>query len=358
MSISIDSLSKSNILVVDDVQENLNVLTRILKLKGYGVRSVLSGKQALETIRHNKPDLILLDITMPEMTGFEVCEVLKNDIEYKEIPIIFVSALYETSEKVKAFSLGGVDYITKPFEFQELYMRVETHLKLYNLMNNLQDIVQTQVEEISQSHVSTIVALAKLTQARDDDTGKHIERIKSYCSVIATELSKQSKYKRVLSPSQIDIISQASILHDIGKVGIKDQILLKPGKLSSDEFGVMKEHTTIGADTLEVVRHFDKGNSFVKIGIDVAKYHHERWDGTGYPEGLKDTEIPLAARIMAIADVYDALKSERCYKPEYTHEKSCEIIKEGSGTQFDPDVVEAFLKVHENMYRIWEELSK
>lgn len=347
-------MPNSSILIVDDEINNLNSLSKILKLKGYEVRAVASGKLALEAIKSKKPNLILMDIKMPEMTGFEVCEILKNDIEYKDIPIIFISGLYETFDKVKAFSLGAVDYVTKPFELEELYMRVETHIKLYSLMNDLQDIVDMQMEEISQSQVSTIIALAKLTQTRDDDTGKHTERIKAYCSIIATELSKFTKYRSLLSSTQIEAISQASILHDIGKVGIKDRILLKPGKLTDDEYGVMKTHTTIGADTLEVVRNLDQGNSFLKIGIDVAKYHHERWDGAGYPLGLKEKEIPLAARIMAIADVYDALKSKRCYKPEFTHEEACEIIKSGSGTQFDPDVVAAFLEVHEEMHEVWK----
>ena len=348
---------RGNILVVDDVPANLTLLSGMLREKGHRVRPVPSGKLALKAVEHEPPDLILLDITMPEMDGFEVCRRLKKDTRFQEIPIIFISALTETLDKVKAFSSGGVDYVTKPFQFDEVEARVETHLKLHRYQSRLEELVKEQVKEISDSQVSTIFALSKLSESRDKATGKHLERVQIYCRLLAEKLSGQEHYNSVIADTFIHNIFNASPLHDIGKVAIPDHVLLKPGKLAAEEFEIMKTHSLIGAATMEAVNEIYRNNAFISMGISIARAHHERWDGTGYPNGLKEEEIPLAARIMAIADVYDALRSKRCYKGAFSREQSSEIIKEGNGTQFDPSLVKAFLEMEESFDRIGREMG-
>ncbi|NPV00811.1 MAG: response regulator [Brevinematales bacterium] len=340
---------KANIMIIDDVPANLQVLSEFLKNKAYKVRPVTNGKMALQAMHIEQPDLILLDITMPDMNGFEVCEILKKDEKLKHIPVIFISAIDGISDKVKAFTMGGVDYITKPFHYEEVLARVDTQLNLYNLQRRLasynqelEEVVQRQVKEISDSQMATIFAIAKLAESRDEDTGTHLERVQKYCRILALKLREKEPYQAEIDNSFIRDIFQASPLHDIGKVAIPDAILLKQGKLTPEEFEVMKTHTSLGSDTLKAVNVNYPNNSFINMGIKISRSHHERWDGMGYPDGLSAGNIPLCARIMAIADVYDALRSKRCYKPPFPHDKSRDIIMEGKGAQFDPIVVETF----------------
>lgn len=357
----VDNAYIYNILAVDDTPANLKVLSEMLKEQGFKARAVPSGKLALQAARNNTPDLILLDINMPEMNGYEVCNELKKDEKLRDIPVIFISALNDALDKVKAFSSGGVDYITKPFQFEEVKARIETHLKLSRLKleleeknNNLEELVDKQVQEISNLQMTIIFAMAKLAQSRDDDTGKHLERVQLFCSLIAEKLEKNETCKREINRAFINNIINASPLHDIGKVGIPDNILLKPGKLTLEEFEVMKTHTIIGAETLEEVKSLYPHNKFITMGIDIARHHHEKWDGSGYPHGLAGEQIPLAARIMAVVDVYDALKSKRVYKPALSHQECCEIIQKGSGIHFDPNVVNAFLEINNEMEKTWQ----
>jgi putative two-component system response regulator len=342
-SISKTDAVSANILVVDDVPANLTLLAGMLREKRYRVRPVPSGKLALKAVENEPPDLILLDITMPEMNGFEVCRRLKADARFRDIPIIFISALTDTLDKVQAFSSGGVDYVTKPFQFDEVEARVETHLKLHRYQSQLEVLVETQVKEISDSQISTIFALSRLSESRDQDTGKHLERVQIYCRMLAEKISQQEPYNGVIDAAFIHNIFNASPLHDIGKVAIPDNILLKPGKLTPEEFDIMKTHSSVGAATMEAVKDMYKNNAFINMGITVARSHHERWDGTGYPDGLKGEDIPLAARIMSLADVYDALRANRCYKGAFSRDRSREIIETGCGAQFDPLIGKAFL---------------
>lgn len=351
-------LNRPSIVIVDDTPENLMVLSGMLRERGYEVRPVTSGKLALQAIRSQPPDLILMDVNMPELNGYEVCEQIKSEDSLMSIPVIFISALSETLDKVRAFTVGGVDYITKPFQFEEVHARVETHLKLSRLMTNLEDLVREQVKEITSSQMTTILAMARLAQSRDDATGTHLERVQGYCKLLAEELSTLPRYKDLIDRHYIDLVFKASALHDIGKVGIPDSVLLKPGVLTAAEFEIMKQHTVIGAKTLEEVRVSYPQNEFIEIGVQMARWHHERWDGSGYPDGLVREDIPLAARIMSIADVYDALKSERCYKKSYSHEESCKIIIADNGKLFDPDLVDVFKRVNMEMFRMWEELHR
>jgi putative two-component system response regulator len=348
----------ANILVVDDTVENLALLTHMLKECGFLARPVPNGRLALKAARSEKPDLILLDITMPEMDGYEVCHSLKQDLELCDIPVIFISALSQTSEKVKAFEVGGVDYITKPFQIEEVKARVETHLRLNRLQMSLEDQVKKQVKEITELQMGMIFGLAKLAEARDNDTGKHLERIRILCELIAKELHKKAEYNCHVTEDYCERIFYASPLHDIGKVGIPDRILLKPAKLTPEEFEIMKTHTLIGAKTLQEVKTRFPKNEFIEMGIKIARSHHEKWNGQGYPDGLSGTKIPLSARIMAIVDVYDAVRSKRVYKSPVSHQETCKIIFEGSGSHFDPALIEVFSQMQNKFNDVWSDLQK
>jgi len=354
-------LETDTIMVVDDTPANLDILRMMLLGNGYRVVAFPNGRMALNAAAMDPPDLILLDVMMPEMNGFEVCERLKAHEALKDIPVLFISALTKTTDKVKAFALGAVDYVTKPFRFEEVNARVDTHLRLRKMKLELErhnlyleELVNEQVREISDSQMATILAVSKLAEYRDDETGQHIERTRMLCRIIAEQLRCNLHYEEKINDAYLENIFHAAPLHDIGKVGIADSILLKPGKLASEEFEIMKTHTMIGANTLHTVRSKYPKNAFVNMGIAIARTHHEKWDGSGYPDGLAGGDIPLAGRIMALADVYDALRSQRPYKDPFTHEKSCRLILEGKGKHFDPAVVEAFQEVEARFAQIYE----
>jgi putative two-component system response regulator len=340
---------KGVVMVVDDNPANLKLMEMMLESRGYEVRSFPAGRLALTAACEAPPDLILLDINMPEMTGYEVCEQLKASPPLAGIPVIFLSSLNAPEDRLRAFRSGAVDYISKPFQAEEVQARVETHVKLRHWQDRiesdnrrLQDLVQAQVERIAAGHIATIFAIAKLADARDGETGGHLERIQTFCRLLAHGLSRHPDYKTVIDPTWIGNIYHSSPLHDIGKVAIPDRILLKPGALTPDEFEVMKTHTTLGAQTLRAVQARYPDNGFIRMGIAIAQSHHERWDGAGYPDGLREEQIPLSARILAVADCYDALRSRRRYKPPVSHDETCAIILENGGRQFDPAVTAVF----------------
>lgn len=342
----------STIVIVDDVPENLDVLQQMLQDRGHRILLFTSADPALKAASRNPPDLFLLDINMPGMDGFEMCRRLKADPRLSDIPVLFISGLSDTENKVKAFSIGGVDYVTKPFQIEEVHARVEAHLHIRWMRQELErhslyleDLVAEKVREISESQLATIGALANLAESRDDDTGKHIERTRFYCRLVAETLAERSRYAKDIDEAFIRHIFYAAPLHDIGKVAIPDNILLKPGKLSFDEFEVMKTHAVIGERTLRTAYDLYPRNRFLAMGIEITRSHHEKWDGSGYPDGLKGEAIPLSARIMAVADVYDALRSRRPYKEPFTHVASCAIIRDGAGKHFDPVLIEAFEEV-------------
>lgn len=360
-----DSHHDTTIMVVDDTPANLRLLDQTLQEEGYRVTAFPRGQMALKAAVRQPPDLILLDINMPDMDGYQLCQRLKENSELKEIPVIFISAGGETAQKLEAFAAGGVDYVTKPFQLPEVKARVHTHLKLrwtqlelekHN--QQLETMVRDKVQEISEAQIASIMALSKLTEIRDYETGKHIERVQHFCRLLAETLRREGAWPEQLDGDFLHNIFYAAPLHDIGKVGISDLILLKPGRLTSREFEVMKRHVDIGADTLEAVQKKYPRNTMIAMGIDIARFHHERWDGTGYPRGLAGEDIPLAGRIMGLADVYDAMRSQRPYKQPFTHRKACHIIRQEAGTHFDPALVEAFLAVEDQFAAIFDRLQE
>lgn len=359
-----DDVQGKNVLIVDDAPENLRLLTTVLKRGGLVPRPVTSGRLAIEAAVIDPPDLVLLDVRMPEMSGVDVCRWFKQDERLRSIPIIFISGLAGTDDKVEAFRVGAVDYVSKPFQEEEVLARIKTHLRLRQLQvelvsHNLQleQRISEQVKAVTASQLATIFALAKLAEARDDDTGQHIERVQTFSRVLTEQMREMRLHVAQLTTAFIDNLYQTASLHDIGKVGTPDAILLKPGKLTADEFAEMKKHSVLGANTLGAVLKRHPDNQFLRMGVDVARSHHEKWDGSGYPDGLKGTAIPIAARIVALADFYDALTSKRCYRPAFSHEDTCRMIQEGRGTHFDPDVAAAFSTLEGQFRRIRYEMQ-
>ncbi len=359
------------VLVVDDNELNRDMLSRWLERQNYSVVLAENGRQALEVVKQVQIDLMLLDIMMPEMNGYQVLEYLKNENKLLNLPVIVISAVDDLDSLVKCIEMGAEEYLLKPFKQVLLQSRIAATLEKkrlrdqeevyrrqieeYNL--NLERRVQAQVRQISSTQLAIIFALAKLSESRDDETGKHLERVREYCRVLLSQLSRLSKHAATIDQAFVENIYAASPLHDIGKVGMPDQILLKPAALTPAEFEIMKTHTTLGANTLRAVDREYPGNSFILTGIDIAQSHHEKWDGNGYPDHLAGDAIPLAARIVALVDVYDALTSVRVYKKALSHAESVDIILVGRGKHFDPDIVDCFQVVKEEFRRIRADLQ-
>ncbi|MFT5662077.1 MAG: putative two-component system response regulator [Sulfurimonas sp.] len=331
----------SRILIVDDVLENIQVAMNILKEDRYDFSYAKNGETALSLLHENKFDLILLDIMMPGIDGYEVCRRIKKDPLYSEIPIIFLTAKADTDSMSKGFEVGGIDYIVKPFHANELLARVKTHLDLYRAKKVLQNnnlTLQTKLEieqerietELEESQKEMIFVLTELVESVSDETGKHIRRVAEYSRLLA-------HYHPSISEEDADIIFYASPMHDIGKMGIPHEILHKDGALTTEEFEIMKTHTTIAHTYLK-----HPNRKFMKAADIIAHEHHEKYNGKGYPRGLKGEEIHIFGRIVAIADVFDALTHKRVYKDAWSVEKAVAYIKERSAQQFDPLLVEIF----------------
>lgn len=350
------SQSGKHILVVDDLPENARILSSFLAPHGYVIETVNNGQAAMNYVATRVPDVILLDLIMPGINGYEVCRYLKQRPQTRHIPIIIITGVTEREANVKAIEAGADDFLNKPFDRVLLLARIENSIKSKRLhdqllehQETLERIVQQRTEQVELTQRITLFSLAKLAESRDNETGDHLERIRSYARELAEALALDPELNAVIDDTFIKKLYDSSPLHDIGKVGIPDKILLKPGKLTLREIEVMKKHTLIGGDTLHVADLEAGENSFLKMSRDIAYFHHERVDGRGYPFGLRGDMIPLAARITALADVYDALASRRPYKEPFSHEESRAIILAGRGAQFDPKVVDAFL-ARENQF--------
>lgn len=347
------------ILVVDDTPSNLKLLSDLLGNR-YRVKVANSGIKALELAINAPPDMILLDVMMPQMDGYEVCRMLKANKLTSHIPIIFLTAKTEVEDEEQGFALGAVDFIHKPISPPIVLARVKAHLEIkawQSFLQNKNEWLQQQVEqrltEINNLQYATIFVMVSLAEFRDETTGNHIRRTQSYVLMLAKEMSKLPKYRTFLTPSCIERMSKSAPLHDIGKICIPDDILLKPGKHTVEEFEIMKTHAQRGYDILKRAGTFlGKNTEFLTFAQEIAKCHHEKWDGSGYPEGLAGDNIPLSARLMALADVFDALLSRRPYKEPMEAELATEIILAGKGTHFDPEVVDAFIEIREDMLRV------
>lgn len=354
-------MAKQKIMVVDDNVPNLNVARKALEDE-YEVFLTTSGEKALKGLPKILPDLILLDVEMPGMNGFEVIEEInKLGAPYDEIPVIFLTAKDDLSSEYEGLDLGAVDYIIKPFPFSLLKKRVAVHLRLAmqqkvinDYSSNLKHMVESQVETIKELQYAVVYSLGNMVERRDGTTGDHLIRTTEYLKILLIKAKERDIYDGILRDAPILEYAQASQLHDIGKIAIPDGVLLKEGKLTDAEYEMMKLHTTIGEEAIAESMKSVKDSAFLDIIIDFIGSHHEKWDGTGYPRGLKGTEIPICGRLMAIADVYDALISPRSYKPAFAHEKVLEIMYDGDGTHFDPVLMSIFRDVHNDFKAIAE----
>ncbi|CAN1547879.1 COG3437 Response regulator containing a CheY-like receiver domain and an HD-GYP domain [Burkholderiaceae bacterium] len=358
-------LRDSTVLVVDDSPENLELMGGLLG-DLYRVKVANSGSRALKILEGELlPDLILLDVMMPEMSGWDVCRVIQSTKRLAHIAVIFLTAKTSPDDEKLGFDLGAVDYISKPINPATLLARVKTHLSLKRMSDVLRnrnlvlkDEIDKGVQEIRAIQETTIHAMASLAETRDNETGNHIRRTQNYVKTLAQTLSKHPRFAHYLTDEQIEMLYLSAPLHDIGKVGIPDHILLKPDRLDAAEFEIMKTHTTLGYQSiLSASERLSAGSSFLTCAMEIALSHQEKWDGSGYPQGLSGDAIPISARLMAVADVYDALISERYYKKAFSHESAVGIILEGRGSHFDPDVVDAFQRIERKFVEIATKFS-
>ena len=347
--------SRKKIVITDDNRTNLTIAKNAL-IDKYDVFTVPSGAKLLELLERVTPDLILLDIEMPEMNGYEVIKTLKSTERTSDIPVIFLSGIVSAESELMGLNMGAVDYIFKPFSRNLLLKRIELHLlleaqkqELKRYSGSLEGMVIEKTKTVFELQNAILKTVAELVERRDSVTGGHIERTQIYLGLLVSFLLDEDIYTRELSSWDIDLFIMSSQLHDVGKISIKDEILLKPGELSTEEFEEMKKHTSFGMEITERIESSTTENAFIAHAKIMAASHHERWDGTGYPLGLMGKEIPLQGRLMAIVDVYDALTNDRPYKKAFPHKKAIGIIRNGLGTHFDPLIGEVFIK-HEKAF--------
>ena len=340
------------ILLVDDNTTNLQLLHETLDGLGYKLLIAKNGKTALVIAQKARPSLILLDIMMPEMDGYEVCRRLKADDTTSQIPVIFVTALADEDDEAKGLGLGGVDYITKPINPELVRVRVRNHLELKRYQTHLENMVKERTRRLALTQAVTIESLATLAEYRDPETGGHIKRTQNYVKALAVHLKDHPRFRNELNDDTIELLYLSAPLHDLGKVGVRDNILLKAGRLTDEEFEEMKKHTLYGEEALRITEQKLGEDTFLHYAREIAFTHQEKWDGSGYPQGLKGDKIPISGRLMALADVYDALISKRVYKPPFSHKQAVQIILEGKGSHFDPDIVDAFIKLEDTFRNI------
>ena len=345
---------KPTLLVVDDSPAIIDILLSVLS-RDYTLRVGINGASALESVKKVLPDLILLDVMMPGMDGFEVCRRLKDNPATRDIPIIFLTGMDDAGAEARGLALGAVDFIAKPFKPAIVNARVRSHLELKKHRDRLEILVKQRTVDLEHTQEAAIASMALLAEYRDPETGGHIQRTKHYVRSLAGALA--AEYPEELTPANIKLLYLSAPLHDIGKVAIADSILRKPGKLTSEEFDKIRIHTRIGSEVISKTEAIIGANSFLRQAREIAEFHHECWNGSGYPHGLKGEEIPLSARLMAIADIYDALISARAYKPAFSHQQACDIIINGDGRtlpeHFAPFIVKAFQAVHQE----WSEIA-
>ncbi|MGR3173087.1 MAG: HD domain-containing phosphohydrolase [Candidatus Scalindua sp.] len=352
----------NRILVVDDEIKACDLLKRYLETKRYDIITSNSGEDAIEKVMSENPDLILLDLTMPGMDGLEVVRRIRNSSDYGDMPIIMVTALSSKEDRIRAVEVGANDFISKPVDMTEVHVRTASLLKMKHaqdavksyqtelegkvaertaeLRKSLKETIEAQ-QKTHEAHLDTLYRLTVAAEYKDKDTAKHIKRMSSYCAILATSLH--------LSPDEVELLTLASTMHDVGKIGTPDDVLLKPGKHTPEEWNIMKQHTIIGANILR-----DSPSKLLQSGEVIALTHQEKWDGSGYPNGLAGEDIPLWGRICAVADVFDALTSERPYKKAFSNEKTLRIMKEGRGKHFEPQLIDLFMDNLDEVFTIQE----
>ncbi len=352
--------SQATVLIVDDTPENLSVLGELLQ-PNYRVRAANSGRRALQiALGDPTPDIILLDVMMPDMDGYEVLAELQASTATRNIPVIFVTAMDATQDEERGLERGAVDYITKPIRPSIVLARVRTQLEIKrarDVLSGQNSFLEAEVArrmgENQLIQEVSIHALARLAETRDPETGKHLRRTQEYVLTLARALRDHPRFAHYLDERTINALAQSAPLHDIGKVGIPDHILLKPGKLTPEEWEIMKTHAELGSNAIaQAEADAEKPVEFLAIAKMIARSHHEKWDGSGYPDGLAGDAIPIAARLMALADVFDALTCKRVYKPAFSFDDAYRIIVDGSGKHFDPDVVQAFVREYDRFQNI------
>lgn len=332
------------IFIVDD--NDTNLMTAKLALEGkYKTFALPSAEKMFKFAEKIIPDLILLDVDMPEMDGFDAMKILKSDINLKDVPVIFLTAKNDAETEIKGFEMGALDFINKPFSAPVLIRRIETQIET-------DKIIKTSLKAVRNVHSAIINVIADIVESRDHITGGHIERTQEYLEILVNELLREGTYSDEINKWDLSVLYPSAQLHDVGKINISDMILNKPGRLTPEEFDNIKTHCSIGEDIIDRIINKTKDDGFLMHAKKFAGYHHEKWDGTGYPRGLAEEAICLEGRIMAVADVYDALVSERPYKKPFAHEEAVEIIKNDSGKHFDPRVVDAFLNVADTFAQI------
>jgi putative two-component system response regulator len=359
------------VLAIDDEVDSLALLEELLGLHGYEVMTASEGGEGIEVFRKSNPDLVITDIRMPNLDGLQVLRSIRDTDD--SVPVILVTGYGDLDNAVRALRRGAYDFLLKPINPEILLNTVKTgveHSRLRRFEKDYTRILEEQVEVrtkdlmksyevIQKVQDASIFALAKLVESRDDETGLHLKRLQRYCRVLCQQLAQRERYQELMTEQFIDNIVRCSVLHDIGKVAIPDSVLFNPGKFDGEEFEIMKRHPIFGGKALEeAASEVGDEEDYLSVGRDVAYYHHEHWDGNGYPFGLKGEEIPLAARIVALADVYDALRTERRYKEAYAHGEALELIGQGRSKHFDPEVVDALFEVEAEFAEIASSLSR
>lgn len=354
---------RESILCVDDTPANLQLLHPLLK-DSYRVRLANSGAAALEAVERETPDLILLDIMMPGMDGYEVLRRLKADPRFNAVPVIFLTAMSSPKDEERGLLAGAADFVTKPIVPPVLLARVRSHLAskqwrdfLLNRNQWLEAEVERRLNEINRMQDTSILVMTSLAEFRDEDTGNHIRRTQLFVELLANDARQKNAFASALDDETLHLIVKSAPLHDIGKIAIPDHILLKPGKLTDEEFAIMKTHTVKGYNILtRAVQNLADSGRYLEIACQITRSHHEKWDGSGYPDGLSGEAIPLPARLMALADVYDALRSARPYKKPFSHEQALSLIREGQGRHFDPRLCALFLDREKDIANVHKRL--
>lgn len=343
---------KPNVLIVDNISSNLAILSEIVQDMGYTPRPVICAHQALDEVESQSPYLILLDISVPDIDGFELCTILKKNVNTRNIPVIFMSVLNSPEDKIKGFQLGAVDFITKPFEIEEVTYRINIHLKAYQIQQELEaynkklyKIISNQIIKIYDEQKNILFALAKISEKRSDKSKGHLERICKFSRLLAISMQLSTRFMDEINNNFIETIELAAALHDIGRVAIDDRMLSNKEKLNQEEINILRSHTELGANILMEIYSHNKNNDYVKMAIDIAWFHHENWDGSGFPKGLSGNDIPLSSRIVSIINKYDYL----ICKCNLSTDTSLKMIEDNSGIEFDPEIVKIFIKIQNQL---------